>query len=86
MPEAVEVFFLQYEIEEGYNKELDNLINDRISSIYSLLMNLFSMFAPIIGGLMYDSLDYNETMHIHIFIELGCAVIYILFNCGCNVC
>jgi len=48
-------------------------------------MNMFSMVAPIIGGLMYDHLNYHNTMNYHIFLELGCALIYIIFNCSCDV-
>jgi len=48
-------------------------------------MNMFSMLAPVIGGLLYDHLDYDHTMNAHIFIELTFAVIFICFNCSRDV-
>lgn len=85
MPEAIETFQVKYKIIEGYNQELDNKINDTISSLYTFIMNVFSLIAPLIGGALYDTIGYDHTMNAHIFFEIILAVLFILFNCGTGV-
>ena len=88
LPEAIEVIQQKYKIVEKSNIELDNKLNDVMGSMFALAYNLSGLIAPIIGGLMYDSLSqdenisYRKTMDINMFFELLAAFIFIIFNCG----
>ena len=85
LPEAIEVLQQKYQIVEGLNPDLDGKLNDTISSFYTLSFNLSSLVAPIIGGALYDNLDYWRTVDINMIICVAMTFIFIIFNCGFNV-
>jgi len=63
-----------------------------MGALFSFTYNFSGLFAPIIGGLLYDNLDindgnlsYRKTMDVTMFFELFMALFFIIFNCGCSV-
>ncbi len=50
------------------------------------MFNSFSsLFAPIIGALIYDYFGYNNVLDYMMEINLIFCFIYMIFNCGINV-
>lgn len=58
LPEALEAVQVKYKIIQGYNSELDNLLSDLLSSMYTMFYSFSSLVGPIIGGIMFDSMGY----------------------------
>jgi len=91
LPEAIEVTQQKYKIVEKSNIEFDDKMNDTMGALFSLVYNFSGLFAPIIGGLMYDNfssdgtLSYRKTMDANAIFELIMAFFFILGNCGCSV-
>ena len=62
-----------------------------MGALFSLTYNFSGLFAPIIGGLMYDNfstsgdVSYRRTMDANVVFELFMALFFILGNCGCSV-
>jgi hypothetical protein len=56
-----------------------------VASVYSQLYNFASLVAPIAGGALYNWENYGFTMSFNFFLELSIAVLFLIFNCGCNV-
>ena len=89
LPEAMDFINYKYKIIEGYNPEIDNKLSDVFSSLFSLINYLFALIAPIIGAFLYDNVpanseteQYRKTMDINMWFMMGCAIFYLLFNCG----
>ena len=95
MPEAIECIQHKYKIVESTNMELDNKLNDVMGSMVSFTINLCGLFAPIIGGYMYEyiggtnkdgeqldeNLSYRMTWDYNMFFEVFIMVVYIVFSC-----
>ena len=58
MPEAIECVIFHYKIVEGVDEHLEGLMHDSIASLYQLIYSTAGLFAPIIGGAMYDTIGY----------------------------
>ena len=62
-----------------------------MGALFSLTYNFSGLFAPIIGGLMYDNFStdattsYRRTMDANVAFELFMALFFILGNCGLSV-
>ena len=67
---------------EGYDPELDGKLNDTLSSMYTLTLNLSSLLGPIFGGAMYDAYKYRKTIDCNMIFEMIMVAIFLLFNCG----
>lgn len=71
--------------------EVDDKLNDTLGALFSLTYNFFGLFAPIIGGFLYDNLSpnsdisYRKTMDVNMIFELCMAIIFFVFNCGFKV-
>ena len=85
LPEIIDAVALKYEIIEGIDERLDEELNDKASGIYATFYSIGMILAPLIGGPLYDSIDYRGTCD---FLAVSCAiyaVFYFVFNVGCHV-
>ena len=80
LPEALEAVQIKYRIIDGYNSELDCLLSDLLSSMYTLFYSFSSLIGPIIGGAMYDRYGYKFTMNSFSFVMFIVFLIFIIFN------
>tara|TARA_B110000285_G_C14834249_1_gene472333 strand:- start:29 stop:424 length:396 start_codon:yes stop_codon:yes gene_type:complete len=92
LPEAIEITQQKFKIVEKSDLEFDDKLNDTMGALFSLTYNFSGLFAPIIGGLMYDNfsttdatLSYRRTMDANVVFELFMALFFIIGNCGCSV-
>jgi hypothetical protein len=44
----------KYNLVDNFNPEIDGLLSDTLSSMYTLFYSLASLLGPIIGGALYD--------------------------------
>ena len=62
-----------------------------MGALFSLTYNFSGLFAPIIGGLLFDYMStnqitsYRKTMDVNMIFELVMAIIFFIFNCGFKV-
>ena len=47
--------------------------------------NFSSLVGPLLGGAMFDIMDYRPTLDCNMVLELLFAIIFIYFNCGKKV-
>ena len=59
-------------------------MNDYISGINQQFNSFSSLFAPIIGALLYDNFEYNKTFDTMMIAEAVIFLIFLVFNCGIN--
>lgn len=85
LPESVDQTILRFRIVEGLDTATDSKMHDTLSSIYIMTFGMSNLFAPFIGGILYDHFGYENTMNIGMLILASFAFIYAVFNCGCNV-
>ena len=83
LPEAMEAVQAKYNLVDNFNPEIDGLLSDTLSSMYTLFYSLASLLWPIIGGALYDWKHYQFTMNFFSIFMLFTAIIFIVFNCGC---
>lgn len=86
IPEGIESVQLHYKIIEGLDPKFDNQLNDMIGGVTTQICCLSSLFGPIIGGLMYDSLGYRTTMNANMFFQFWMLILFFSCNCGFGVC
>ena len=58
VPEVIESFQISKKIILGYDKKLDNKINDSIAGVQNLCVSASSLISPIIGAIVYDYTNY----------------------------
>ena len=75
---------LNYRIIEGVDDDLVGQMNDSISALAILLINLGGMF-NIIGAAFFDFFGYEFTMIIYGCFILCLALIFLVFNAGQKV-
>jgi hypothetical protein len=47
--------------------------------------NFSSLVGPLLGGAMFDLMEYRATMDCNMVIELILFIIFVYFNCGKKV-
>ena len=75
---------LEYRIIEGVDDDLVGKMNDSISALAILLINLGAML-NIIGAALYELFGYELTMIIYGCLIFCFAVIFLVFNAGQEV-
>lgn len=80
LPEAYEAVQVKYQIIEGYNSKLDNLLSDLLSSMYTMFYSFSSLIGPIIGGIIYDGFGYKFTMNLFSFLMFVIFIVFLSFN------
>jgi hypothetical protein len=58
VPEVIESFQISNKIILGYDKKLDNKINDSIAGVQNLCVSASSLISPIVGAIVYDYTNY----------------------------
>lgn len=56
-----------------------------MSSGYGLFYNLASLVGPVLGGALYASFGYQDTLDYNMIGEFIVFFIFLIFNCGPNV-
>ena len=69
----------------GADKILDSKLNNMMSSGFALFYNLSALAGPIIGGYIYNNVDFVQTLIYHIYLQGIIVIIFIIFNCGISV-
>ena len=76
---------IRFRIVEGANEEVEELMHDTMSSLYTVLYSLSSLLSPIVGGAFYDWIGYKKTTFVMSCFLLFLALFYLFFNAGCSV-
>lgn len=85
IPETIDSIRIEYKLIEGINPALDSKIND-ISSLLTLQgTGIAGFIGPVLGGILYDLVDYKATMTIVMCFEFLITVLFAYFNCGLKV-
>ena len=82
LPEAIDLTLIRFKIIEELDPELDEIMLDNLSAVYGMFMSLSNLLSPIIGGIIYDAIDYQLTMDVGVGIMIVMLLIYIFFSCG----
>lgn len=85
LPEAIDLVSIHFKIVEGYDEELDGIMNDALANLYNIFYSGSGLVSPLIGGLLYEYKDYQTTMDISMLFMFALAAIYFVFNCGPKV-
>ncbi|TNV82444.1 hypothetical protein FGO68_gene5084 [Halteria grandinella] len=85
LPDALEAVFVKENIVEGQNEQLDQLISDYGSGLYGTFFSIGQILAPILGGALYESIDYRPTTDFMTLVCLGWCVIFFVFNVGFKI-
>jgi hypothetical protein len=85
LPDALEAVFLEEGIIEGENEQLDMLIADYGSGLYGTFFSIGQILAPIVGSAIKFAIGYRATTDLMMFVCLGWATIFFIFNVGFNI-
>jgi hypothetical protein len=85
LPDALEGVFIKEGIIEGENEQLDMLIADYGSGLYGTFFSIGQILAPILGGIIKYAIGYRATTDVMMLACLGWAIIFFVFNVGCNI-
>lgn len=82
IPEMIDRMRVEYMIKEGEDKIVENSLNDKVNDAYGTIYALGTFLSPILGGLQYTKYGMRTTCDIAVYLNLGCMVVFFIFNCG----
>ena len=81
----IDAVSLKYEICEGLDERLDGQLNDKASGIYATFYSIGMILAPIIGGPLFDAINYRGTCDFLGLCFILYTAFYFVFNVGISV-
>ena len=85
VPEVIESFQIKNKIIVGYDKKLDNKVNDSIAGVQNLCVSASSLISPILGAVVYDFTNYKTTLNVAMIFVFFIGIVFLVFNCGLSV-
>ena len=88
LPEVIESVYINKQLVEGDNENLDNIINDKAAALYGLFYAIGAIISPFIGSVIYNHKspgpeeygDWVFTCDVFGIASVAYAIFFLVFN------